>query len=125
MTGRWLDLWDHPEHDTCKILKGVRELDDGVRLPGSPKLPSTAQTSADKDEIPDGNRFTAAKVIGAPPIYVSPTYWKWAAESLRVFGCAREVSNTPLASCAAGKPPTRYFLTRHRATKDKPDAFLR
>lgn len=28
LTGHWLDLWDHPEHQTCKILKGVRDLGD-------------------------------------------------------------------------------------------------
>ncbi|CAN0528702.1 unnamed protein product, partial [Ectocarpus sp. 12 AP-2014] len=58
LTGYWLDLWDHPEHETCKILKGVEEFGDGKQqqqqhLESGP-LETPASTSAAEGAKPPG-----------------------------------------------------------------------
>lgn len=64
MTGHWLDLWDHPEHETCKVLKGIKELSEWQQeqQSGSPGLPATTDTTANVDA--EGSKgLTPAKVI--------------------------------------------------------------
>lgn len=124
LTGRWLDLWDHPEHDTCKILKGIREIDDGMQLPGSPKLPSTEDTTAGTIEARDGNRLTPAKVVDASSAnWVISPYGR-DVEGRSVFGCAREVNSTLLASLAEGEAPTYISSNATTSTVRMLDALL-
>ncbi|CAM9142315.1 unnamed protein product, partial [Ectocarpus sp. 13 AM-2016] len=58
LTEYWLDLWDHAEHETCKILKGVKEFGDGEQQqqpqPESGPLETQASTSAAEGAKPPG-----------------------------------------------------------------------
>ncbi|CAM9557626.1 unnamed protein product, partial [Hapterophycus canaliculatus] len=66
LTGHWLDLWDHPEHPTCKILKGVRDL-SGVgqrqQEPASPTRDPAQATMSTTEE--NGNSATVQGLIPA------------------------------------------------------------
>lgn len=70
LTGCWLDLWDHPEHGTCKVLKGVKEFGDGKQQqqqqPESGPPETQASTSAAEEAKPPGvlQGLNPAKVIG-------------------------------------------------------------
>ncbi|CAM9786487.1 unnamed protein product, partial [Ectocarpus sp. 6 AP-2014] len=60
LTGYWLDLWDHPEHETCKILKGIKEFGDGKQQQQQQQQPESgppetqASTSAAEGAKPPG-----------------------------------------------------------------------
>ena len=72
MTGYWLDLWDHPEHETCKVLKGIAELDDSEQQqqqqqPGPPAIPATTIATAANVDAEASKGLKPAKVTYRRP----------------------------------------------------------
>lgn len=62
LAGHWLDLYDHPEDEGCRILKGVKEPHDGP--PGAPVYTSTPTITEaqDEDTLEAVQGLTPAKV---------------------------------------------------------------
>lgn len=63
LTGYWLDLWDHPEHETCKILKGIKEFDDGKQQPQQQQR----QQKQQPESVPPETQASTSAAEGVTP----------------------------------------------------------